>query len=120
MSRLDRRGQAGPRQHVLGPVFAPAPGDRAIALRAGLRQAGQTGRFEVLSIDRVQPPPEVAEWLDVSAKTKPSPPENIFYADDDPVHRVTTYIPRDIAKGTGRLRHRRPCRDPPRVPAVLR
>jgi GntR family transcriptional regulator len=39
---------------------------------------GKTGRFEVLSIDRV-------------------------YADDDPVHRVTTYIPWSIAEGTGLL-----------------
>ena len=31
---------------------------------------GETGRFEVLSIDRVQPSPDVAERLGVSAKTK--------------------------------------------------
>jgi GntR family transcriptional regulator len=30
---------------------------------------GKTGRFEVLSIDRIQPPPEVAERLKVSAMT---------------------------------------------------
>jgi hypothetical protein len=29
--------------------------------------------------------------------------ENVFYADDDPVNRVTTYIPWTIAKGTGLL-----------------
>jgi GntR family transcriptional regulator len=29
--------------------------------------------------------------------------ENVFYADEDPVNRVTTYIPRSIAKGTGLL-----------------
>jgi GntR family transcriptional regulator len=29
--------------------------------------------------------------------------ENVFYADDDPVHRVTTYIPWSIANGTGLL-----------------
>ncbi len=29
--------------------------------------------------------------------------ENVFYADDDPVHRVTTYIPWSIAEGTGLL-----------------
>ncbi len=49
---------------------------------------GKTGRFEVLSIDRVQPPPEVAERLAVSARTKSAlRRENVFYADDDPVHR---------------------------------
>jgi GntR family transcriptional regulator len=31
---------------------------------------GKTGRFEVLSIDRVQPPAEVAERLAVSARAK--------------------------------------------------
>jgi GntR family transcriptional regulator len=65
---------------------------------------GKTGRFEVLSIERVQPPAEVAERLKVSPATKSVlRRENIFYADDDPVHRVTTYIPWSIAKGTGLL-----------------
>src|SRR5215469_2029215 len=65
---------------------------------------GKTGRFEVLSIDRVQPPAEVAERLNVSAKSKSVlRRENVFYADSDPVHRVTTYIPWAIAKDTGLL-----------------
>jgi GntR family transcriptional regulator len=65
---------------------------------------GKTGRFEVLSIDRVQPPPEVAERLGVPGRTKSVlRRENVFYADDDPVERVTTYIPWTIAKGTGLL-----------------
>lgn len=72
---------------------------------------GKTGRFEVLSIDRVQPPPEVAERLNVSAKAKSVlRRENIFYADADPVHRVTTYIPWSIAKGTGLLKDEVPHR----------
>jgi len=65
---------------------------------------GKTGRFEVLGIDRVQPPPDVAERLGVSARTKSVlRRENVFYADDDPVHRVTTYVPWSIAKGTSLL-----------------
>jgi len=69
----------------------------------------KTGRFEVLSIDRIQPPPEVAERLSVSPKTKSVlRRENVFYADDDPVHRVTTYIPWPIAKGTGLLQEEVP------------
>ena len=65
---------------------------------------GKTGRFEVLSIDRAQPPAEVAERLGVSSKTKSVlRRENVFYADDDPVEQVTTYIPWTIAKGTGLL-----------------
>jgi GntR family transcriptional regulator len=66
---------------------------------------GKTGRFEVLGIDRVQPPPDVAERLGVPGKTKSVlRRENVFYADDDPVERVTTYVPWTIAKGTGLLR----------------
>src|SRR4051794_15783610 len=65
---------------------------------------GKTGRFEVLSIDRGQPPSEVAERLGVSDRTKSVVRrENVFYADQDPVERVTTYIPWTIAKGTGLL-----------------
>jgi GntR family transcriptional regulator len=65
---------------------------------------GKTGRFEVLSIDRIEPPSDVAERLGVSPKTKSVlRRENVFYADDDPMHRVTTYIPWPIAKGTGLL-----------------
>ena len=70
---------------------------------------GKTGRFEVLSTDRVQPPAEVAERLKVSPHTKSVlRRENVFYADDDPVHRVTTYIPWSIAKGTGLLQEEMP------------
>ncbi len=65
---------------------------------------GKTGRFEVLSIDRVQPPAEVAERLGVSARAKSVlRRENVFYADDDPVNRVTTYIPWTVAQGAGLL-----------------
>jgi GntR family transcriptional regulator len=40
----------------------------------------------------------------ISAKTKSVlRRENVFWADDDPVNRVTTYIPWSIAKGTGLL-----------------
>jgi GntR family transcriptional regulator len=70
---------------------------------------GKTGWFEVLSIDRIQPPPDVAERLKVSVKVKSVlRRENVFYADDDPVHRVTTYIPWSIARGTGLLQEEIP------------
>jgi GntR family transcriptional regulator len=70
---------------------------------------GKTGRFEVLSIDRVQPPTFVAERLGVSEKTESVlRRENVFWADDDPVNRVTTYIPWSIAKDTGLLQEEVP------------
>lgn len=65
---------------------------------------GKTGRFEVLSIDQVQPSADVATELGVDTSTASVlRRENVFYADDDPVHRVTTYIPWDIAEDTGLL-----------------
>ena len=69
-----------------------------------MRETGKTGRFEVLSIDRVQPTADAAGRLGVSAKTKSVlRRENVFWADDDPLNRVTTYILWSIAKGTGLL-----------------
>ena len=68
------------------------------------QRVGKAGRFEVLSIERIAPPPEVAERLDLSPRTKSVVRrENVFWADDDPVQRVTTYIPWSIAQGTGLL-----------------
>lgn len=70
---------------------------------------GKTGRFEVLSISRVQPPPDVAEHLNISGEGESAlRRENVFYADADPVHRVTTYIPWPIAEGTGLLQEEVP------------
>jgi GntR family transcriptional regulator len=58
----------------------------------------------VLSVERIAPPPDVAERLNLSAGTQSLVRrENVFWADDDPVHRVTTYIPWAIAQGTGLL-----------------
>jgi len=65
---------------------------------------GKTGHFEVLSIDRIVPPGDVADRLHIPPKTKSVlRRENVFYADADPVHRVTTYIPWAVAQGTGLL-----------------
>jgi GntR family transcriptional regulator len=65
---------------------------------------GKQGRFEVLDIDQIVPPDEVVTRLDVSPKRRSVlRRENVFYADADPVHRVTTYVPWSIAKGTGLL-----------------
>jgi GntR family transcriptional regulator len=70
---------------------------------------GKTGRFEVLSIDRVQPPADVAERLGLSTKAKSVlRRQNVFWADNDPVNRVTTYIPWSVAKGTGLLQEEVP------------
>jgi GntR family transcriptional regulator len=65
---------------------------------------GKADRFEVLSIQRGQPPQHVAAALEVTpGQESVLIRENIFWAGTDPVHRVTTYIPWQIAEGTGLL-----------------
>jgi GntR family transcriptional regulator len=65
---------------------------------------GRIGRFEVLSIIRERPPPHVATALRVPpGEESVLVRENIFWAGNDPVHHVTTYIPWTIADGTGLL-----------------
>jgi GntR family transcriptional regulator len=67
-------------------------------------RAGKRGRFQVLSIDHVEAPADVAERLNLPADDRAVlRRENIFWADDDPVYLVTTYIPWHIAEGTGLL-----------------
>jgi GntR family transcriptional regulator len=65
---------------------------------------GKLGRFEVLSVERTTPPAEIANHLRVPVEEQSVlVRKNVFYADADPVHRVTTYIPWEIAEGTGLL-----------------
>ena len=65
---------------------------------------GKTGRFEVLRIERIEPSEDVAARLEVPADSESVlRRENVFSADADPVHRVTTYIPWPIAEGTSLL-----------------
>jgi GntR family transcriptional regulator len=68
------------------------------------QRQGKTGRFDVLAIERTKPPADVAERLGVSARTRSVlRREHVFYADDEPVQYVTTYVPWVIAGGTGLL-----------------
>jgi GntR family transcriptional regulator len=64
-------------------------------------QQGKEGRFEVLSVARMAPPADVAHRLQLLG-SEPSvlSRENVFWADSDPVQRVTTWIPWSIAEGT--------------------
>jgi GntR family transcriptional regulator len=67
-------------------------------------RAGKNGRFEVLSIEQVQPPANVAERLHVDPDSQSVlRRQNVFWADDDPVYLVTTYVPWTIAEGSGLL-----------------
>jgi GntR family transcriptional regulator len=67
-------------------------------------RAGKHGRFEVLSIEQVCPPADVAERLHIDPDSRSVlRRKNVFWADDDPVYLVTTYVPWTIAAGTGLL-----------------
>jgi GntR family transcriptional regulator len=66
---------------------------------------GKAGRFEVLSVERVTPPADVAARLKISPDTASAlQRENVFWADADPVQRVTTWLPWAVADGTSLLR----------------
>ncbi len=61
--------------------------------RLEMQRQGKTPRVEVTSIDQVTPPLDVADRL----KTSPDEPSvlrrcNTYYADDEPIQVVTTYI----------------------------
>jgi GntR family transcriptional regulator len=74
------------------------------AYRDAAVKQGKTGRFEVLSIGRTRPSEQVAGALTIPADEESALiRENIFWAGNDLVHRVTTYIPWGIADGTGLL-----------------
>ncbi|MBB5153021.1 GntR family transcriptional regulator [Saccharopolyspora phatthalungensis] len=65
---------------------------------------GKVGRFEVLSVEKIRSPEWVADELGVENGSNVLERENVFWASDDPVYRVTTYVPWGIAKGSGLLR----------------
>jgi GntR family transcriptional regulator len=70
--------------------------------RAECARQGKEGRVEMLSVERTVPPTDVADRLDLPPTTKSVVRrESVSFADDDAVHRVTTWIPWTIAKGTG-------------------
>jgi GntR family transcriptional regulator len=65
---------------------------------------GKAGRFQVNDIRRGQPPADIAADFGVAAdEDSVLIRENVFWAGNDPVHAVTTYIPWAIADGTGLL-----------------
>lgn len=66
---------------------------------------GKAGRFEVLSVERVTPPADVAARLKLSPDSASAlRRENVFWADADPVQRVTTWLPWALAEDTALLR----------------
>lgn len=69
--------------------------------RAELEKQGRTASVDCTSIERVAPPPHVAERLGVSMTSlSVVRRENWYYADDEPMQVGVTYIPWPIAKGS--------------------
>jgi GntR family transcriptional regulator len=75
--------------------------------RLEMERQGKTARVQVTSIDQVTPPFDVAERLIVSPE-EPSVLRrcNTYYADDEPLQVVTTYIRWADAEGTALLQPR--------------
>lgn len=77
-------------------------------MAAECARQGKTARVDMRSVERVQPPVDVAGRLGLDPKRKSVTcresvsicRESVSFADDDPIHRVTTWIPWETAKGT--------------------
>ena len=79
----------------------PSQNDDLTPFAAACARQDKTSRVETLSVERVNPPPHVAERLDLPPRQKSVVRrESISYADDEPMQRATTWIPWSIAKGT--------------------
>ncbi|MFF4571315.1 GntR family transcriptional regulator [Streptomyces sp. NPDC001410] len=69
--------------------------------RLEAERQGKVARIEVPSITRERPPADVAERLEVSADEESVVHrENHYFADDEPVQIVSTYLRWDEAQGT--------------------
>ncbi|MFB7647213.1 GntR family transcriptional regulator [Streptomyces sp. NPDC056084] len=69
--------------------------------RLEAKRQGKVPRIEVPSISREQPPTDVAERLNVPADEESVVHrENHYFADDEPVQIVSTYLRWDEAQGT--------------------
>ncbi|NJQ03555.1 GntR family transcriptional regulator [Streptomyces zingiberis] len=69
--------------------------------RLEARRQGKTARIEVVSIEVETPPKDIAERLHVPAdEASVVHRENHYFADDEPVQIVSTYLRWDEAEGT--------------------
>lgn len=69
--------------------------------RAEVTKQGREPRVNCTSIERVTPPPEIAERLSLdAAEDTVVRRENWYFADDEPVQFGETFIPWHIAEGT--------------------
>lgn len=61
---------------------------------------GRTPHVDCTSIARVEPPPEVAERLQITASTFVVRRENWYFADNEPMQMGVTYSPWEVVEGT--------------------
>ena len=99
----------GPLIRMSSDRYSPQHRDAALPpFRAECARQGKEGRVEMLSVERTTPPSDIARRLDLETDTESVVRrESVSYADDDAVHRVTTWIPWRTADGTG-LQHADP------------
>jgi GntR family transcriptional regulator len=70
------------------------------AYLAELEGEGRVPRVEVLGIERVMAPDEVAVWLQLSVGAETLVRRRRYLADDEPMELATSYIPWELAEGT--------------------
>jgi GntR family transcriptional regulator len=70
--------------------------------RAECERQGKVPRTDVLSVERIVPPIDVADRLGLPTASKSVVRRhNVMFADDEPMQIVLTFIPWETAKGTG-------------------
>jgi GntR family transcriptional regulator len=70
------------------------------AYLAELEAEGREPRVEVLGIERVKAPDEVAVWLQLSLDSEVIMRRRRYLADEEPMELATSYIPWELADGT--------------------
>ena len=70
------------------------------AYLAELEAEGRVARVEVLGIERVTAPDEVAVWLQLAVGAEVVVRRRRYLADDEPMELATSYIPWKLAAGT--------------------
>jgi GntR family transcriptional regulator len=92
----------GPLIRLGNDRYSPSRRGAIPPFQAECERQGKVARVDMLSVERMIPPHDVAERLELPTKQRSVVRrESVSYADDDAVHRVTTWIPWAIAKGTG-------------------
>src|ERR687897_2385832 len=89
------------RRRGIGTIVAPKPVRRAVALTSlydDLKEAGREPRTRVLSLERVQCPPDVAEHLALEPNASVIRFDRLRVAGDDPIALMHNVVPADAVE----------------------